>query len=851
CAPACSAGGGCREGYTCMDPGSGDTHDNVCLPNGTFPGSPCGPDGNDYDTDGDCSGFADSLQSCVGGKCASRCGLQGDAAAGDAECAGIDTRLTCAESAGGVCVFACGANGECPAELSCLLPGAENACLPSGFPGNPCAPDGDDPDTLGDCEQDLNGDEAADMVCVDDGCVLGCSTSGTTAEDDQVCKRLSSLLTCSETAGDVCVRTCAACPSTHTCWEEDRGERVCLPTGSFPGSPCRPDGPDDGTDGDCDQDLNGNSEADMLCIDDVCVVECSTGGTLAEEDAVCASVSDLLTCSERAGDLCVRKCDIGGSFAICPSANSCFAPHAEQECLPHGSFLGSECGADGPDDDREGDCDRHVKGNVELDMVCVDFQCVVDVDCSTGGTLAEEDALCESISELLTCSETGGDRCVLKCDGGGCAYGRSCFEPGVSGENACLPNGTFPGSGCAGNVSCSSIGPLAMICTGDTLCAIDCSSGWTSADKDALCARAGADFRQDLTCFEGEQDLCVVQCDASDGSCPAGYSCLDPGGENACVRDGSVPGSACQAPNQWCSWLYPPIGDPIQMQCVGGQCAITCDPLAGTGPCAIGCGIGGNPAADDALCVGVNPALTCSESAGDLCVTACGAGGACPTGYSCLGAGVENACLPNGFPGNPCRPDGPDDGSEGDCDEDMLCVDGVCITSCSTGGTSDEEEAVCARLSPLLTCSETAGDQCVLKCDRGRACPATYACQDPGNNIFSDENACLSTGSFPGSPCRPDGLDAGTDGDCDQDLNGNAEADMLCVDDMCIVECSTGGTLAEEDAVCASVDELLTCSETAGDVCVPRCDEFGLCPYPTTCFAPGSGTENACLRLPN
>ena len=93
----------------------------------------------------------------------------------------------------------------------------------------------------------------------------------------------------------------------------------------------------------------------------------------------------------------------------------------------------------------------------------------------------------------------------------------------------------------------------------------------------------------------------------------------------------------------------------------------------------------------------------------------------------------------------------------------MVCVEATCITPCSTAGDKYEDDALCGQLSPLLTCSETASDHCALRCGRRGACPATYTCKDPGDNIHYDENACLLTGSFPGSPwCKhPDGSELG------------------------------------------------------------------------------------------
>src|SRR6185436_6467966 len=71
--------------------------------------------------------------------------------------------------------------------------------------------------------------------------------------------------------------------------------------------------------------------------------------------------------------------------------------------------------------------------------------------------------------------------------------------------------------------------------------------------------------------------------------------------------------------------------------------------------CVVDCNGSGDDEADDAICDGVSDVLTCSESAGHICVKHCVGNGSCDAGYSCLGAGDENACLPTGsFPGSPC-----------------------------------------------------------------------------------------------------------------------------------------------------------------------------------------------------
>jgi hypothetical protein len=205
-------------------------------------------------------------------------------------------------------------------------------------------------------------------------------------------------------------------------------------------------------------------------------------------------------------------------------------------------------------------------------------------------------------------------------------------------------------------------------------------------------------------------------------------------------------------------------------------------------------------------------------------VLECGNGGTCVPGYSCLDAGNENACLPNGtFPGSACR------ATQGDeCDQDlggntavdMQCVAGTCLVSCPSNN-----DALCGAVDSALTCSETLGNVCVVECDAGD-CPDGYSCLDPGG-----ENACLPDGTFPGSACRA------TQGDeCDQNVGGNENVDMQCLGGACVVEC-----MPNLDILCNMVDSALTCFSTL-NVCLPAC-VGGNCPLVFS----SDPSENACV----
>jgi hypothetical protein len=289
-----------------LDPGS-TGHQNACLPTGSFPSSPCRADQNNQ-CDQNLGGNADADMVCVAGTCTVSCPSNNDGL-----CAGVDNRLTCAESAGNLCVFAC-VSGQCPTGYSCLDPGStghQNACLPTGtFPSSPCRPDSGN-----ECDQNVGGNAAVDMACVNNVCTVVCPSN-----NDSLCMAVDSRLTCSESAGNLCVFACVSgqCPTGYSCLGAG-GENACLPTGSFPGSPCRA-----GNSNQCDQNLGGDTSVDMTCVQNVCAVQCP-----GDDDALCAGVNDALTCAAIAGNLCVPACVNGA----CPTGYTCF--NSENACLPN------------------------------------------------------------------------------------------------------------------------------------------------------------------------------------------------------------------------------------------------------------------------------------------------------------------------------------------------------------------------------------------------------------------------------------------------------------------------------------------------------------------------------------
>jgi hypothetical protein len=250
-----------------------------------------------------------------------------------------------------------------------------------------------------------------------------------------------------------------------------------------------------------------------------------------------------------------------------------------------------------------------------------------------------------------------------------------------------------------------------MVCTNNT-CVVSCNLG-DEPTNDTLCGGVNAA----LTCSESAGHLCVLAC-GNGGTCPSGYSCLDPGNENACLPDGTFPGSTCRAD----------VGNECDED-LGGNAAV--DMVCSDNTCVVSCNLG-DETMNDLLCGAVNIALTCSQSADHVCVVKCGNGGLCPEGFSCLNAGTEDACLPDGtFPGSSCRT------TQGDeCDMDFLatadlqCLGGTCLVACP-----GDNDTPCDAVNSALTCYGTF-NVCLLECGPSDSCPQGYMC-DTG------EDACV------------------------------------------------------------------------------------------------------------
>jgi hypothetical protein len=468
--------------------------------------------------------------------------------------------------------------------------------------------------------------------------------------------------------------------------------------------------------------------------------------------------------------------------------------------------------------------------------------CTVTNNCPAG-TLCDDDS---GKCLLHECELGASGQCQSDEDAGASATGDLvCYADrlGISESGAvCLPscNPSAIASTCAANEVCQ---PLPEDPASTGLCVPPLCSGTEECSAGAVCMNGvcqpparcdenGECAAEELyVCVGGPGGQCMTRCpENGDEGCAAIHSGLSCSAAlDACLPTGAFPGSVCRSDlNSPCSALTVRVGDE----------AVSTPMACENGVCLASCAEGGSD-----LCEGILDSLTCAEDVFD-----------------------EPLCLPKGsFPGGPCDDeDACANLSAGGNTVAMACAQGKCLATCDdTAGGDLLCDAIDASLVCIADAFATTQDMCLPRgaypggpcgpgdsCGTGMTCEENrclYQCGTGGNALCTgispalacatgvyDEPVCLPLGTFPGAPCRPGG------DQCDQNLSGLADADMVCASGRCVVQCEAPGAFDNGNALCGTISPALICANNpaGADVCLPIGSFLGSpCAGGTTCDA--------------
>ncbi len=832
------------------DPAGDCAGAGVCGPFGICVAEQGGPCATDFDCLGGVCADGVCCDSLCPGPCEA-CDLDGSAGTCSPMQAGAAPRHTCPEplvcdGAGrcgtpagarcrddGDCALGACTDGVCCEEecdepcRSCAVEGSEGRCA--------LVPPGSDPDS--DCE----GSE----VCGASGsCVR---REGMPCEEAGDC--LSAFCTDGVCCEEACGGTCRACDRPGL-----EGACAPLPAGTDPG-------------GDC--------EAGALC--DGAGACAAPGGEPCTEDASCldGGCADGVCCDSVCDGLC-EACDLDGRVGTCAPVPAGSDPDAEcpasRACDGKGGCaweLGAFC-ANG------GDC---VSGHCADGVCCEEACAAVCHGCAELGSAGSCVPLAtgsDPENECLgldTCDGAGG--CALmtgagctedgECVGGFCTDRSCCDErcgglcescalSGLEGTCALVPWGQDPDGECGAVAACNGVGSCDLEDGQPCSVGVDCLSGHCA---DGVCCAEACDglcVRCDLEGAEGDcgpapagqdsADECegVLVCDGSGGCLvPRGESCERAGDclSGMCV-DGVCCDSACDAPCSACdlqgsegSCAPVAAGQDPKSDCPIGACD-------GAGACARGLG---EPCAGDAGCLSGRcvEGICCSS----VCEAACmgcsvvgsegtcaplahgaGAGGDCPEGQACDGAGGCAQKL-----GGAC-------GFAEQCLSGW-CVDGVCCDEeCDGACESCGSERALGRCTPVAAGSDPAGE-----CAGAGVCDGEGGCASPLGASCGGGEECLSGHCADGACC-----DSACDGLCESCGGGSCvllppgtDPEGECAG---TAVCDGGGRCAAlNGAECGSVEECLSGHCAAGVCCDAACE--GPC---EVCDRPGAAGR--CAHVP-
>ncbi len=504
----------------------------------------------------------------------------------------------------------------------------------------------------------------------------------------------------------------------------------------------------------------------------------------ADGDCLSGYCVDRICCSSSCEEPC-RRCDRPGRKGNCSPVVDDVDPGSCDG--PVGCDGGARCrGADGAACSTPADClSGHCVDGICCDRPCSD-RCSSCLERNTWGKcrllrnrehagLCAGDRVCNAYAECVLrrgkpCDEAG------ECESGHCVDGYCCDAPceglceacnvgGAEGTCAALPDGTDPGSECAGCELCDGAGFCRPVergadpkehCEQEPGCGRDGSCG-----GDGSCALHGPERHCGAPTCSGDTRVAPATCDGNGrclpggaAPCPDGFACNPADGScrEACTTSlHCAEGFFCAPPR--CL----PLRDPGEIcaraeQCASGLCVdgVCCKELC-EGACR-SCALDGR----EGECAAVEKGRSDHRRA-------------CPAGWVCDGFGGCAA-----LPGEPC-------GRHKDClagaCADGLCCDRNCDRPCERcdlpgrvgacapipfGEDPDLECAGAGACNGAGACARPDGETCISRFDcLSRMCVDGVCCADECDGPC---RFCTPPGS-PGS-CRPHPRGTDPEDDC-------------------------------------------------------------------------------------
>lgn len=438
-------------------------------------------------------------------------------------------------------------------------------------------------------------------------------------------------------------------------------------------------------------------------------------GNLCCGNAVCVlgtcCARDGETCSGVASNCCSGECDVVGT-GLCTPDTSCIEE-------------GRSCGGD-PNRDC---CDG---------LICNESVCVSPDTCTAEGVGCSSDRdccdplICRILCSQPDCGDSGagcagdGDCCgFLTCVDGTCQETCSIFDCTTT-DDCCAGYNCFQSNFCSQlcglhGESCDEISgccDIADSCRDGVCTAIGpCRELGASCEFDDDCCNDPGDFNRclDGTCQEPECRPQFANCVENDQCCSnncLGFACVDPCGDagDACqIEQGaSVAGAVFTCCN-------------AGLACLDGVCTAIAE-----------CAETGDPCNDNLPCCLVGD--VCGDG---ICVSTCGdADDDCESDDDCCDDLVCNdgVCMGSAVG---CQ-------SDGGCGPCEACSDNVCVFTCDTGETCDEDTGECVAVSPADCqsdgdcgpCEVCADGDCVSVCADDKICDtySGYCVVDPDHN---------------------------------------------------------------------------------------------------------------------